>query len=52
MPIDTLITGKKFLGVYQDTAGTDTINLAASLSVPALSAVTLLDYAAGKWMTV
>lgn len=33
-------------------AGTDTINLAASLSVPALSAVTLLDYAPGKWMTV
>lgn len=32
--------------------GADTINLAASLSVPALSTVTLLDYASGKWMTV
>jgi hypothetical protein len=31
---------------------TDTINLAAGLTVQALSTVTLLDYASGKWMTV
>ena len=31
---------------------TDTINLATGLSVQALSTVTLLDYAPGKWMTV
>lgn len=33
-------------------AEADTINLAASLSATALSTVTLLDYASGKWMTV
>lgn len=31
---------------------TDTINTADSLSVPALTTVTLLDYATGKWMTL
>lgn len=31
---------------------TDTINLATGLTVQALSTVTLLDYASGKWMTV
>jgi len=32
--------------------GTDTINLAANLTVTALSTVTLLDYASGKWMVI
>ena len=32
--------------------GTDTINTAASLGVTALTTVTLLDYATGKWMTL
>lgn len=31
---------------------TDTINTAASLGVTALTTVTLLDYATGKWMTL
>lgn len=32
--------------------GTETINTAASLGVTALTTVTLLDYATGKWMTL
>jgi hypothetical protein len=32
--------------------GTDTINTEDSLDVTALTTVTLLDYATGKWMTL
>lgn len=32
--------------------GTDTINLGATLTIAALSTVTLLDYATGKWMAI